>query len=150
MVNREVDSKSPPIPAVPIREVWQRSPQILPSQPRRYPPGGVSGFGQLPPRCSARITQVFGAGDRGSAAWLPSPSHRMPRRDSARAAGALFLRDRVFEEAGEHKLGHLGFNSQSIPHTLNLSERVLTCGLRASRAILWHSAARSRHSAGVI
>src|SRR4051794_37096638 len=30
----------------------------------------------------------------------------------------------VFEEAGEHRLRHLGFNGQSIPHTLNLSERV--------------------------
>ena len=73
MVNREVDSKSPPIPAVPIREVWQRSPQILPSQPRRYPPGGVSAFGQLPPRCSARITQVFGAGDRGLGGLAAEP-----------------------------------------------------------------------------
>src|SRR4029077_10069919 len=31
---------------------------------------------------------------------------------------------RVFEEAGEHRLRHLGFNGQSIPHTFNLSERV--------------------------
>ena len=59
MVNREVDSKSPPIPAVPIREVWQRSPQILPSQPRRYPPGGVSAF-QPPPR--SRLVSPSGRG----------------------------------------------------------------------------------------
>jgi hypothetical protein len=31
---------------------------------------------------------------------------------------------RVFEEAGEHRFRHLGFNGQPIPHTLNLSERV--------------------------
>ena len=37
---REVDSTSPPDPRCPIREVWQRSPPILPSQPRRYPRRG--------------------------------------------------------------------------------------------------------------
>ena len=73
MVNREVDSTSPPIPAVPSRAL-AAIPPTLPTQTPSAPPAGFLVFGQFPPRYSARIAQVFGAGDRGSAARLPSPS----------------------------------------------------------------------------
>jgi hypothetical protein len=73
MVNREVDSTSPPDPRCPIASL-AAIPPILPTETPSAPPAGFLVFGQFPPRYSARITQVFGAGDRGSAAKLPSPS----------------------------------------------------------------------------
>jgi hypothetical protein len=91
MVNREVDSTSPPIPAVLIASFWQRSPPTLPNQTPSVPPAGFRVFGQFPPRYSARIIQVSGRGSGlGSQAAEPF-AIRSPRPDSARAAGALFL-----------------------------------------------------------
>src|SRR3954447_13523702 len=61
MVNREVDSTSPPIPAVPSRAL-AASPPTLPSQTPSAPPAGFLVFGPFPPRYSAFCHLDFGAG----------------------------------------------------------------------------------------
>jgi hypothetical protein len=74
MVNREVDSTSPRSPAAPSRAL-AATPPTLPTQTPSAPPAGFLVFGPLPATVLGSYHPSFGAtGDRGSAAWLPSPS----------------------------------------------------------------------------
>ena len=73
MVNREVDSTSPPIPAVLSRALAA----IPPDTANRNPvgtPGGVSGIWPISATVLGSYHPSFRGGDRGSAARLPSPS----------------------------------------------------------------------------
>ena len=64
----------PPIPRCPVVRIWRRSPPTLPSQPRRHPRRGFWYSAQFRHGIQLFCHWDFGAGDRGSAASLPSPS----------------------------------------------------------------------------
>ena len=89
MVNREVDSTSPPIPAVPFAKFGSDPPRYCQANPAGIP-GGVSGIWPTSATVLGFVSPQFRGGGSGLGSQAAEPfAIGWPRPNSARAGGAF-------------------------------------------------------------